>query len=140
MTATEAPERDERFIRAWCCWYPNFCDAVLGLAERILPRRAYMALAKLAIDAAWPMGAFAIALFTLCVVSSGDTPLFRSFASDALGSEANSISRKRPVSGIITIRVPWRLTLSRQSPATRVNERGQRQVTSDGHDDSSGQQ
>ncbi len=52
-------ERDQRVIRAWCRWYPNFCDAILRIAARILPRRLYMALERFAVDTAEPMGKFA---------------------------------------------------------------------------------
>lgn len=55
----ELTERDWRFHDAWCRWYTGFVEAVLGVAWRVLPRRLYNALAKFAVDTAWPMGVFA---------------------------------------------------------------------------------
>jgi hypothetical protein len=59
-------DRDERFVRAWCRWYPSFVMAVLGRAQRILPRKAYIKVAILACDTAEPMGALAGAVY--CIV------------------------------------------------------------------------
>jgi hypothetical protein len=55
----ELTDRDERFIGWWCCWYPTFCGTVLGVAERILPRRLYVKFAIFVVDIAEPMGEFA---------------------------------------------------------------------------------
>jgi hypothetical protein len=55
----EMTDRDWRFHDAWCRWYSAFVTAILRTAARLLPRRAYGAVEKFAVDTAEPMGRFA---------------------------------------------------------------------------------
>jgi hypothetical protein len=52
-------DRDQRFIDAWCRFYPAFVAAILRAAARLLPRRAYGALEQSTVDSAEAMGRFA---------------------------------------------------------------------------------